>query len=75
MCRCHRPLAIFWACGTVKAPAGQPRKRYGREVAQEDQDRVLVGGTDGDSGPPRIPIDVSGKVIPQFQLHISDEQS
>ena len=43
MCRCHRPLAIFWACGRVKPPAGQPGKLQGCELVRIVKDGVLVG--------------------------------
>jgi len=45
-CRCHRPLAIFWACGMVKLPAGQPGKLQGCELVRVVQDGVLIGGED-----------------------------
>jgi hypothetical protein len=42
--RCHRPLAIFWACGRVKPPAGQPGKLQGCALIRVVQDGVLIGG-------------------------------
>jgi len=46
VCRCHRrPLAIFWACGRVKPPVGQPGKLQGCGLARVVQDGVLIGGS------------------------------